>query len=100
MVGAMVATTLVVTLIGADPGSISAWLALLAALLLAIPVCMALGWVAERYAYRPLRRAPRLAALITAIGVSIIIQNIARSEEHTSELQSLLRISYAVFCLK
>src|SRR3546814_20529632 len=73
----MVATTLVVTLIGADPGSISAWLALLAALLLAIPVCMALGWVAERYAYRPLRRAPRLAALITAIGVSIIIQNIA-----------------------
>src|SRR3546814_1600813 len=38
---------------------------------------MALGWVAERYAYRPLRRAPRLAALITAIGVSIIIQNIA-----------------------
>src|SRR3546814_17954022 len=38
---------------------------------------MALGWVAERYAYRPLRRAPRLAALITAIGVSIIIQHIA-----------------------
>jgi branched-chain amino acid transport system permease protein len=38
---------------------------------------MALGWVAERYAYRPLRRAPRLAALITAIGVSIIIQNLA-----------------------
>ncbi len=77
MVGAMVATTLVVTLIGADPGSISAWLAVAAALLLAIPVCMALGWIAERFAYRPLRRAPRLAALITAIGVSIIIQNIA-----------------------
>ncbi len=32
---------------------------------------------AERIAYRPLRRAPRLAALITAIGVSIIIQNVA-----------------------
>ncbi|MFW7341185.1 branched-chain amino acid ABC transporter permease [Pollutimonas sp. H1-120] len=77
MVGAMVATTLVVTLIGADPGSMSAWLAVAAALLLAIPVCMALGWIAERFAYRPLRRAPRLAALITAIGVSIIIQNIA-----------------------
>jgi branched-chain amino acid transport system permease protein len=77
MVGAMVATTLVVALIGADPGSMSAWLAVGAALLLAIPVCMALGWTAERFAYRPLRRAPRLAALITAIGVSIIIQNIA-----------------------
>src|SRR5690606_1180041 len=39
--------------------------------------CMAVGWSAERIAYRPLRRAPRLAALITAIGVSIILQNIA-----------------------
>src|SRR3546814_6953155 len=29
-----------------------------------------------------------------------IIRAIARSEEHTSELQSLMRISYAVFCLK
>lgn len=77
MVGAMVATTLVVTLIGADPGSISAWLAIVMALLVSIPVCMALGWLAERFAYRPLRRAPRLTALITAIGVSIIIQNIA-----------------------
>src|SRR3546814_12194337 len=31
--------------------------------------------------------------------VSVIVQ-VARSEEHTSELQSLMRISYAVFCLK
>ncbi|RTZ47737.1 branched-chain amino acid ABC transporter permease [Candidimonas sp. SYP-B2681] len=77
MVGAMVATTIVVTLIGAEPGSISAWLAIVIALLVSIPVCMVLGWLAERFAYRPLRRAPRLAALITAIGVSIIIQNIA-----------------------
>ena len=77
MIGAMVATTLVVTIIGGDPGGTSAWFAVSAALLLAIPACMALGWTAERYAYRPLRRAPRLAALITAIGVSIIIQNVA-----------------------
>src|SRR3546814_1291255 len=35
---------------------------------------------------------PNSAAACTAIGV--------RSEEHTSELQSLMRISYAVFCLK
>src|SRR3546814_5479736 len=33
-------------------------------------------------------------------GRSIIIGIICRSEEHTSELQSLMRISYAVFCLK
>ena len=37
-------------------------------------VCVALGFVIERVAYRPLRRAPRLAPLITAIGVSILLQ--------------------------
>ena len=36
--------------------------------------CMALGWTLERVAYRPLRNAPRLAPLITAIGVSIMLQ--------------------------
>jgi branched-chain amino acid transport system permease protein len=39
--------------------------------------CMALGYSIERIAYRPLRRAPRLAPLITAIGVSIVLQNLA-----------------------
>ena len=38
---------------------------------------MALGFVIERVAYRPLRHAPRLAPLITAIGVSIVLQNAA-----------------------
>src|SRR3546814_5626376 len=44
---------------------------------------------------RILARAPahRVLALVIAVGI-------ARSEEHTSELQSLMRISYAVFCLK
>jgi branched-chain amino acid transport system permease protein len=77
MIGAMVATTIVVSLIGSDPGGLSAWLMLAIALAAAIPACMILGWTAERFAYRPLRRAPRLAALITAIGVSIILQNVA-----------------------
>src|SRR5690606_14662805 len=77
MIGAMVATTLVVAFVGGDAGGVSAWVAVIGALLLAMPVCMALGWTAERFAYRPLRRAPRLAALITAIGISIIIQNVA-----------------------
>lgn len=76
MVGAMIATSLVLALVG-HYGDISAFAAIGAALVVSIPVCMALGWTAERIAYRPLRRAPRLAALITAIGVSIIIQNVA-----------------------
>ncbi|WP_376843235.1 branched-chain amino acid ABC transporter permease [Bordetella pertussis] len=63
-------------LVGGDP-STSAFAVLGAGLLVSVPLCMAVGWTAERVAYRPLRRAPRLAALITAIGVSIILQNVA-----------------------
>ncbi|KWT75298.1 MULTISPECIES: branched-chain amino acid ABC transporter permease [unclassified Variovorax] len=40
-------------------------------------VCGVLGYAIERLAYRPLRGAPRLAPLITAIGVSIILQTLA-----------------------
>ena len=76
MVGAMIATSTVLALVG-HYGDVSVFMALGAALAVSIPVCMALGWTAERIAYRPLRRAPRLAALITAIGVSIIIQHVA-----------------------
>src|SRR6266581_3350763 len=43
-------------------------------LAVAMAVCMALGATVERVAYRPLRNAPRLAPLITAIGVSIVLQ--------------------------
>ena len=43
----------------------------------AVLSCMALGWGLERVAYRPLRNAPRLTPLITAIGMSIVLQNLA-----------------------
>jgi branched-chain amino acid transport system permease protein len=74
MVGAMVALTASQTLIalGAPP-----LLALFLSLLAAMAACMALGYGIERLAYRPLRNAPRLAPLITAIGVSIVLQNLA-----------------------
>jgi branched-chain amino acid transport system permease protein len=49
-------------------------LVLLLATLAAVLVCIALGVSIERAAYRPLRGAPRLAPLITAIGVSILLQ--------------------------
>src|SRR3546814_3550382 len=38
--------------------------------------------------------------LVLAIALALTLPVAARSEEHTSELQSLMRISYAVFCLK
>ena len=46
--------------------------------LLAVVVCTVLGMVIERLAYKPLRSAPSLAVLITAIGVSYLLQNSAQ----------------------
>ena len=47
----------------------------IAGVLLAVVVCTVLGMVIERLAYKPLRAAPSLAVLITAIGVSYLLQN-------------------------
>lgn len=49
----------------------------LVSVLLSIVVCTVLGIVIERLAYKPLRQAPALAVLITAIGVSYFLQNAA-----------------------
>jgi len=76
MMGAMVALSVIGALALAAPG-LPGVLVLGAGLVVAIPVCVALGLLIERVAYRPLRHAPRLAPLITAIGVSIILQNVS-----------------------
>ena len=71
MVGALVALTVASALAASGlPAPVVLALATAAAIL----VCVALGVTIERVAYRPLRRAPRLAPLITAIGVSILLQ--------------------------
>lgn len=75
-VGALTSLTAALLLQAMFPG-MPGWFVLLGALLAAIPVCVTLSLVIERVAYRPLRYAPRLAPLITAIGVSIVIQTIA-----------------------
>src|SRR3546814_7670191 len=49
---------------------------------------------------QPFARCFRAAARCRARGVPQVRVHTERSEEHTSELQSLMRISYAVFCLK
>jgi branched-chain amino acid transport system permease protein len=51
-------------------------LPLLPALLIAMVGCGILGVLIERIAYKPLRYAPRIAALITAIGVSFLLENV------------------------
>ena len=74
MIGALVAFTLIGVLV---PTGLHPLLIVLIATACAVPACMAVAYAMERLAYRPLRRAPRLAPLITAIGVSIILQHLA-----------------------
>ncbi len=76
MIGAMIALTVMTLLTGAATGVPPALVVSLA-IAAAIAVCMALAYTIERVAYRPLRNAPRLAPLITAIGMSILLQNVA-----------------------
>jgi branched-chain amino acid transport system permease protein len=74
MIGALSSLAVVKSLLAVGvPGPLAA----LAGLGVAALVCTALGFTIERVAYRPLRQAPRLAPLITAIGVSIVLQQLA-----------------------
>lgn len=74
MVGALTSWTVVTFL--ADAG-LPGWLVLLLSLIAAIVVCSVLNFSIEKIAYRPLRSAPRLAPLITAMGVSLLLQTLA-----------------------
>src|SRR5215211_5670959 len=47
----------------------------LVVMLLAMAICAAFGVIIERFAYRPVRKYSRLTALITAIGVSLLLEN-------------------------
>ncbi len=74
MVGAMVAYSVIGALM---PAGLPPLAVVFIAAGCAIPACMLIGYAMERVAYRPLRGAPRLAPLITAIGISIILQHVA-----------------------
>jgi len=76
MIGAMAGLTILKMVNSAAPG-LPGIVKLLIAIAGAIPVCVLVNILIERIAYRRLRNAPRLAPLITAIGVSILLQTIA-----------------------
>jgi len=76
MVGALTSWTVVGLLQEHVPG-MPGWLVLLISLLVACAVAAALNFAIEKIAYRPLRNAPKLAPLITAIGMSILLQTLA-----------------------
>ncbi len=74
MVGALTSWTVVTVM--ADMG-LPGWLLLVISLVAAIVVCSVLNFSIEKIAYRPLRTAPRLAPLITAMGMSLLLQTLA-----------------------
>ncbi len=76
MVGAMAGLSILKLLQVVAP-DLPGMVQLIIAILGAIPVCIAVNVLIERVAYRKLRNAPRLAPLITAIGVSTLVQTFA-----------------------
>jgi branched-chain amino acid transport system permease protein len=78
MLGGMISASFATSVFGLTSGAHGAdWLLVVATLLVAMVLCGMINVTVERIAYRPLRNAPRLAPLITAIGMSFILQDIA-----------------------
>ncbi len=75
MVGAFIGWGVISWLGGAQDPNVAVWLLIVLMLLAAMVGCGFLGVAIERFAYRPLRRAPRIAPLISALGVSFFLQN-------------------------
>ncbi len=76
MVGALTSWTIIRLMVDSTVG-MPGWLVLLLATIIAMVVCAALNFSIEKLAYRPLRNSPRLAPLITAIGMSLLLQTFA-----------------------
>ena len=76
MVGAMTSWMLIGWMAEAWAG-LPNWVILLISTMIAMVVCATLNFVIEKLAYRPLRNSPRLAPLITAIGMSLLLQTLA-----------------------
>jgi len=76
MVGALTSWTIIRWMLDASVG-MPGWAMLAVATLIAMVVCGALNFTIEKLAYRPLRNSPRLAPLITAIGMSLLLQTLA-----------------------
>ncbi len=76
MVGALTSWTIIGWMKDAMPGA-PGWLILLISLIIACVVAGILNLIIEKVAYRPLRNSPKLAPLITAIGMSLLLQTLA-----------------------
>ena len=97
MVGAFIA--LIAFLALTAIGITAVPLALLLVLILAMVLTAVWGWTVERVAYRPLRESFRLAPLITAIGMSIVLQNFIQIAQgaRVKPLQPIVTGGYELF---
>src|SRR3954452_9605115 len=90
MIGAFVA--LITVLLLSAGGMLAGPAAILLVLLVSMAITGLYGWTIERVAYRPLRGSFRLAPLITAIGLSIVLQNYVQVSQgaRVKSMESLL----------
>ena len=97
MVGAFIALIAFLALTALGVTAIP--LALLVVLILAMVLTAVWGWTVERLAYRPLRESFRLAPLITAIGMSIVLQNFIQVAQgaRVKPLQPVITGGYELF---
>ena len=99
MVGSFISLIVFVALgLSAASGIGSVALGILAALLVSMLLTSVWGWTIERIAYRPLRGSFRLAPLITAIGMSIVLQNFVQISQgaRVKPLEPLVSGGYAI----
>ncbi|GCE49702.1 branched-chain amino acid transport system permease protein [Thermosporothrix hazakensis] len=106
MIGSMVSIA-VLTLLGVtdqtQPNLLGLVGLFLVACICAMIVCAVLGVIIERIAYRPLRNAPRLAPLISAIGVSLILQDVGKLWNGINYIrfpQILDRVDYCIYPIR
>ena len=97
MVGAFIA--LITFLVLVAIGITAVPLALLIVLIVAMALTALYGWTVERIAYRPLRHSFRLAPLISAIGISIVLQNYVQVAQgaRVKPLPPLIHGGYTLF---
>jgi len=103
MIGAFISLILIVLIGLTASASIAVlMLALILVLVLAMALTAMYGWTVERLAYRPLRTSFRLAPLITAIGMSIVLQNYVQIVQgaRVKPLQPLISGGYTLMELK
>jgi len=74
MLGTLFSAWMITTILHLVGGSVTGWLVFVATIVAAMAFCGLINVAIEFFAYRRLRRAPKLAPLITAVGVSFILQ--------------------------